>query len=185
MRCIFFFFLLFLIVLLHVAMAMHFTAVTLTFPHNLSEKRLRRGQRVLKCHILAGDYSTKGSKAFAVDENSESSVNSYQHRPPYSASNTLLLQHITCQLWALEWDKPFVHVKGERCLLTRPPQPPHFAQWVDGVVTTHWKQSMSMHTSFHWALMTKTSHSSWEEAFPVKKNNREPRIIKKTLIKAF
>lgn len=60
---------------------MHFTAATLTFsPQSLREAAEGLGgQRVLKCHILAGDYSTKGSKAFAVNGNSESSVNPYQH----------------------------------------------------------------------------------------------------------
>lgn len=68
-----------------------------------------RGQRVLKRHILAGDYSTKGPEAFAVYENcnvfSQSVMVTFLlislHLP------VLLLQDITCQLCAREMGQVF------------------------------------------------------------------------------
>lgn len=51
------------------------------------------GQHILKCHILAGDYSTKGSEAFfAVHENLKSSAGRYK---TVSLLISLSLQHIT------------------------------------------------------------------------------------------
>lgn len=131
-----------------VAMAMHFTPATHSLFPTISKRSgwRFRGQRVLKCHILAGDYSTKSPRGicslwkFRVFSRSIS-----QHIPTdFPAPRRLLLQDITCQLCAREWDKSFVHGKGERCLLTRPPQPPHSAQWADGVVN-HTLETINEH----------------------------------------
>lgn len=136
--------------LLQVAMATHFTPATLSLfpPQSLREAAEGlRGQHVLKCHILAGDYSRKRAQRHLQFMKIQSAQSIHQsthsHWFPCASQAASSGHHLSAvRAWMGQVFCSRVKARGAcwHALLSRP----HSAQWADGVVN-HTLETINEH----------------------------------------